>query len=83
MIDTTILYLEGPAAIALVLIWTFTFVWAAYCTAKLFAASRFITKLKKELKSYRYALQFYNYSKEDAKSGKHLSDDGTRTYTHK
>lgn len=73
----TCIFLDTWVAIIVALIWTITFVWAAYCTAKLFGASRLITKLKRELKSYRYALQFYGYehSKEKEKGGKHLSDD--------
>lgn len=70
----TCILLDTWVAIIAALIWTITFVWAAYCTAKLFAASRYITKLKRELKSYRYALQFYGHSK----GGKHLSDDTNR-----
>lgn len=71
----TCIFLGPWVAIIAVIIWTITFVWAAYCTAKLFAASRFITKLRKELKSYRYALQFYERS---GKGGKHLSDDNSK-----
>lgn len=73
----TCVFLDTWVAIIAALIWTITFVWAAYCTAKLFGASRLITKLKRELKSYRYALQFYGHSKE--KGGKHLSDDTNNT----
>lgn len=77
----TCVFLDTWVAIIAALIWTITFVWAAYCTAKLFVASRYITKLKKELKSYRYALQFYGYghSEEKEKGGKHLSDDTNNT----
>lgn len=71
----TCVFLDTWIAIIVALIWTITFVWAAYCTAKLFGASRYITKLKRELKSYRYALQFYAVPKESEKGGKHLSDD--------
>lgn len=71
----TCVFLGTWVAIIAALIWTITFVWAAYCTAKLFAASRYITKLKRELKSYRYALQFYVHSKEKEKGGKHLLND--------
>ena len=73
----TCILLDTWVAIIAALIWTITFVWAAYCTAKLFAASRYITKLKRELKSYRYALQFYDHEHEHSKEkgSKHLSDD--------
>lgn len=71
----TCVFLDTWIAIIVALIWTITFVWAAYCTAKLFAASRYITKLKRELKSYRYALQFYEVPKESEKGGKHLLND--------
>ena len=70
----TCIFLDTWVAIIAALIWTITFVWAAYCTAKLFGASAYITKLKKELKSYRYALQFYAQSGKE-KGGNHLSDD--------
>lgn len=73
----TCILLDNWVAIIAAIIWTITFVWAAYCTTKLFAASRYITKLKRELKSYRYALQFYEHEHEHehSKGGKHLSDD--------
>lgn len=71
----TYVFLDNWVAIIAALIWTLTFVWAAYCTAKLFAASRLIAKLKRELKSYRYALQFYGHEHSEEKGGKHLSDD--------
>lgn len=75
----TCIFLDTWVAIIVALIWTITFVWAAYCTAKLFAASRYITKLKRELKSYRYALQFYGHEHEHehehSKGGKHLLND--------
>lgn len=78
----TCVFLDTWVAIIVALIWTITFVWAAYCTAKLFGASRYITKLKRELKSYRYALQFYEVpkekEKEKEKGGKHLSNDTTK-----
>lgn len=68
----TCVFLDTWLAIIVALIWTATFVWAAYCTAKLFAASKYITRLKQELKSYKAALQFYDT---EEKGGKHLSDD--------
>lgn len=71
----TCVFLDTWVAIIVAIIWTITFVWAAYCTAKLFAASRYITKLKRELKSYRYALRFYEVPKESEKGGKHLLND--------
>lgn len=74
----TCVFLDTWVAIIAALIWTITFVWAAYCTAKIFAASRLITRLKKELKSYRYALQFYGRTHTKEEGGKHLSDDTTK-----
>lgn len=77
----TCIFLDTWVAIIVALIWTITFVWAAYCTAKLFAASHLITKLKRELKSYRYALQFYGCpkTKEKEKGGKHLLNDNNNS----
>lgn len=74
MMTMTCVFLDTWVAIIVALIWTITFVWAAYCTTKLFAVSHYITKLKRELKSYRYALQFYG-SEEKEKGGKHLLND--------
>ena len=75
----TCVLLDTWVAIIAAIIWTITFVWAAYCTAKLFGASRYITKLKRELKSYRYALQCYDHEHSKEKEGKHLSDDTSNT----
>lgn len=70
----TCVFLDTWLAIIVALIWTATFVWAAYCTAKLFTASRYITRLKNEVKSYKAALQFYDINS-TSKGGKHLLDD--------
>jgi len=74
----TCIFLDTWLAIIVALIWTATFVWAAYCTAKLFSASRYITRLKQELKSYKAALQFYDNDNDTSKGGKHLLDDNTK-----